>query len=119
MRQTLAAFVLLFALALPCPAQQLTPEQERARGEAMTLLLRSQELNGEGKTGEAVEAAEAALAAAERSLGGGHELVALALDMLGTLHLNREDFARAETFYSRALAAREKSQGPEHPDVAA
>ncbi|HEV2862696.1 MAG TPA: CHAT domain-containing tetratricopeptide repeat protein [Pyrinomonadaceae bacterium] len=119
MRQTLAAFVLLFALAVSCPAQQLTPEQARARDEAMTLLLRSHELTAAGKTDEAVAAAEAALASAEKSLGAGHELVALALDMLGTLHLNREDYARAENFYSRALAAREKSQGPDHPDVAA
>ncbi|ALG66720.1 tetratricopeptide repeat protein [Beggiatoa leptomitoformis] len=40
------------------------------------------------------------------------------LNLLGLIHFQQADYSRAELFYQRALALREKLLGAEHPDVA-
>jgi tetratricopeptide (TPR) repeat protein len=38
---------------------------------------------------------------------------------LGIVAREAKDYAKAEAYYLRALASREKSLGPKHPDIAA
>ena len=65
----------------------------------------------------AASSLKAALREAE-GLGDQDERVALTLNILGSHHLSRGDYASAEPPLERALAIREKVFGAEHPGVA-
>ena len=58
-----------------------------------------------------------AVAAAEK-LGADHLLLAPPLEELGVYYMTRKRSADAEPMLRRALAIREKNQGPDHFDVA-
>jgi CHAT domain-containing protein/Tfp pilus assembly protein PilF len=100
-------------------------KDDRALEESLKLFAESIRLNGEKNFEAAVQAAERALALREKvrpaELHGVGEYLKLVIDTSNNLaaqHNRKGDYAKAEPLYQRSLALREKSLGPDHPDVA-
>jgi CHAT domain-containing protein/tetratricopeptide (TPR) repeat protein len=127
-RPTPVARLLVLVLLLPVAhaaavAQQsdptaITPEQTKTLGTMLELMQQSDKLNAEGKTDAAIELMKRALDAGEKAFGEAHFSIALSLDKLGMLHLEKGDLAAAEAFYLRVLAIREKLEGTDHANFA-
>jgi CHAT domain-containing protein len=129
---TRAAPVVAFALLVcwPCGAasmitpravvvaqQQTSGQQEQATQEVLSLMQQAMKLQGEKRAAEAVPLMERAVALCEKSLGESFPL-ALSLDILAGLQRDLNNLDRAQSLYERALAVRERVEGPEHADVA-
>ncbi|MEP7342897.1 MAG: CHAT domain-containing tetratricopeptide repeat protein [Acidobacteriota bacterium] len=76
-------------------------------------------LSRAGKHAEALAAAERVLALGQQAFGQEHPEVALALNLLATVHRNKGDLAQAEPLYLRAVAMAEKTMTPGQADLAA
>jgi hypothetical protein len=61
---------------------------------------------------------EKALDIREKALGPDHPEIAFTLTLLANIAYYRQDFAKAEPLYQRAIAMLEKTLPPEHPQVA-
>ncbi|MCY1077668.1 CHAT domain-containing tetratricopeptide repeat protein [Archangium lansingense] len=94
------------------PVDARLVEAQKAFDEAM----RSR---AEGRFADAVPPAERALELREAALGNAHPEVARCLSLLGVLHMELQDYVRAEQLHQRALAIREAALGRDHPDAAA
>jgi CHAT domain-containing protein/tetratricopeptide (TPR) repeat protein len=94
------------------------PASQAVLDEASRLNKLVEKLYSEGKFGEAIPAAERALALREKALGPVHPDVADSLNSLASLYQAQGAHARAEPLYVRALDINEKALGPMHPDVA-
>src|ERR1700747_3339985 len=70
-----------------------------------------------GKYQEALPIAQRALEVAKRARGPKHPETIDALNNLGLIFKNIEDYAKAEPLYQEALRIRQKVLGPEHPDT--
>ncbi len=71
----------------------------------------------QGRYAEAEKSWSAALQKAEK-FGPQDTRLAQSLNDLAVLYRNQGKYGEAEPLYKRALAIREKSLGPDHPDVA-
>jgi CHAT domain-containing protein/tetratricopeptide (TPR) repeat protein len=91
--------------------------QEQTVQEVLSLMQQALKLQSEKRVAEAVPLMERAVALCEKSLGESFAL-ALSLELLGGFHRELNDLDRAESYFVRALAVRERVQGPDHPDVA-
>ncbi len=117
MRLALAVFLVLLPAAGCVRSPQLGKDEGRAaitwETEPLTL--------GAAPAVSAATNSERELLAEVRSAetGGGEDLaLASALYRLGILRRQQGKFPEAERLYRRALAIRERQQGPNHPDVA-
>jgi CHAT domain-containing protein/Tfp pilus assembly protein PilF len=106
----LALLLLALSLALPARAQE-------ARWRELTSKV--EELSKQGKTAEAIDAAQDAVRVAEATFGPDSPELASSVYALAALFFQQGRLADAEPLYKRALAIREKALGPEHTDVAA
>ena len=79
---------------------------------------RYQELEKEGRYGEAIPFAQEVVRLAEEEFGSEHEHVGISLNNLALLYRDQGRYAAAEPLYKRSLAIREKALGPDHPNVA-
>jgi tetratricopeptide (TPR) repeat protein len=79
---------------------------------------RYQELEKEGRYGEAIPFAQEVVRLAEEEFGSEHEHVGISLNNLALLYANQGRYAEAEPLYLRSLTIKEKALGPEHPSVA-
>ena len=112
MSRSIASFVLAIAfgmLAGSAAAQAPAPD---------ALLAEAQEFSKHGQYEQAIAAAEKAKAAAEKSFGPEHPLVAQALKTLAEVYELKGEPAKALPLYRRALAIAEKSQKPDGREVA-
>ena len=91
---------------------------ERTLEEARRLFDEARSLRQKGKYGDALPAAERALAIRERVLGGEHTTIADSLNLVAMILDDKQDYAKAEALNLRALAIRERALGTDHPAVA-
>jgi len=116
-RGVLGAVVLVLAgliLFAPAPAHgQAAADDAKAAAlnEFKRLAEETQKLRAEGKTAEAIAAAEAMLAIERKFAGGDHPVVAESLGWLAELHVEREDFAAARAARREALEILRKGRG--------
>lgn len=92
--------------------------QEAVSAEAEELNKKVIELYAQGRFDEALPMAKRLLLMLEQSVGPEHPEVASALNILGLLYREKQDFAHAEPLFIRALAINEKAHGPEHSGLA-
>ena len=105
------------ALALASPGGDRTKAQDAADPEALSRQV--EQLYQVGMYFEATEIAKQALAVAVRKFGPEHQVVAKAVNNLGTLYFILGRDADAEPLFNGALAILKKALGPDHPAVAA
>jgi len=86
--------------------------------EAVSMLERIDELNGQGKYAEAIPLAIEVLKIVERAKGPSHPGVAACLDVLGGLYISFGDDGAAAPVLKRALEVHETLEGRESPNVA-
>jgi tetratricopeptide (TPR) repeat protein len=89
--------------------------QNRDLDRAAALTEAALQLNGQGRSGEAIPLAKEALAIRETALGPDHAAVAQSLNTLALVYRNQGRYAEAETLYRRSLAIYEQVLGGEHP----
>lgn len=105
MLKPIASFLLSAAIGISAGAayaQSPAPEALLAQAEA---------LSGQGKYGQAIEAAKKALIAAEQAYGVNDSRIVKTLKTLGSLYQLNGQMTEAEAQYRRALAILEKSGG--------
>jgi CHAT domain-containing protein len=61
--------------------------------------------------------AERTLSIYEKALGDSHPLTGYTLNLLGIIHKNTGDLAKAEELYLHSIDIKLKTQGPYHPDL--
>jgi CHAT domain-containing protein/tetratricopeptide (TPR) repeat protein len=94
-------------------------ERDRQLQEARKLVAEAARLFRAGNyDDEPIQLAERGLAIRQRILGPDHRDVTTTINGLGLTHLNKGNYAKAESLFQHALATYEKTVGPEHPDVA-
>jgi hypothetical protein len=93
----------------PLTAEQKERLKERARYAEETTRLRR-----EGKTADAIAAAEKLLAIEREGFGNVHGEVAGCLEILAEMHLKREEFPKARAAQQEVLAIRVKLCGEAH-----
>jgi tetratricopeptide (TPR) repeat protein len=72
----------------------------------------------QGKTEEAIMAAEEALEVAIKTYGEKHPYVSASLNNLALLNINQGRYEKAEELYERSLLIAEELLGKEHPQLA-
>src|SRR5262249_12163391 len=117
MRRVLSWMAVLFLCCAAAGDAGVEPSDPRLL-EAQSSLDEAKKLQNEGKYAEALPKAEQALALREAVLGGTHPEVAVSLNLLGELYVQRVEHAQAEPLLQCALAIREHSLGKDHPAVA-
>ncbi|MBO0719360.1 MAG: tetratricopeptide repeat protein [Blastocatellia bacterium] len=90
-------------------------DTDRALHDARKQYEEARKLREAGKYGEALPLAERVLEIRERFLGAEHPDVAVAIDSLASIYIDRGDYGKAEPLYLRALELREKALGKDHP----
>jgi CHAT domain-containing protein/Flp pilus assembly protein TadD len=93
-------------------------KDERTLNEARKLQAKSTELKENGQYSEAIKTAEQALSNREEVLGNQHGRVALTLNHLGEILVNKGEFTRAEEVYKRARKVFEEALDPVNTDLA-
>jgi tetratricopeptide (TPR) repeat protein len=95
------------------------PREACAQGTDELASLRTQvsQLYNQGKYAEAAPIAERYADLARQKHGDTHTEYATAIAWLADVYQGQRRYAEAEPLYRRALAARERTLGAEHPDV--
>ena len=88
--------------------------QERLQERDRKLWAEAQRLRAQGKLDEAITAAEKMLAIEREVLGAEHPEVAVSLEWLAKVYIEREDFAAARKARQEVLALRGKLHGRNH-----
>jgi len=91
---------------------------DMALAEAERLNQQVEQLDQQGKYGEAIPLAEQALAIRRRVLGERHPDVAAGLNSLALLYQAQGRYAEAEPLYQRSLQIAETQLGKDHPNFA-
>jgi len=124
---TYLLFAIIFVLGLtpPAPRKPDTHNHHQAAQEAVSPELEeAARLSGEVLTlidahrfDEAMPLATRALELREKALGPNHELVASALNNLGSIHLGKYKYAEAEPIFRRSLGILEKKFGADSKNL--
>ncbi len=101
-------------LRSPAVGQEVSKNAEAALKERDRLRDQAQELRKAGKLAEAIAAAEAMLGIERKILADGHEDLAVSLNFLAGMYLEREDFAAATRSRQEALEILRKRNAEAH-----
>ena len=113
MRRTMMTALLLLAGMLPAPAQV-----SDGKAETVELFKQAEKARTSGKSKEAAQLYEKAVARARVVFGPDHAVTASFMNNLAMLYEDMGQYAKAEPLYKRCLEIKVANLGKDHPDVA-